>query len=71
MLRKIHNYLSIIILLPLINTVLTGVLFQFLSLWIGIPHENLKILMKFHQGSIFGLKSYYATLLGIYSLIQE
>ncbi|AUT00195.1 peptidase [Nostoc sp. CENA543] len=62
--RKYHRILGIIISLPLILTVLTGMLATFVREWsisIGVPAS---LLLSIHTGEIFHLEGMYPILNG-------
>jgi uncharacterized iron-regulated membrane protein len=63
--RKSHRYLSLIIALPLVLTVLTGMATTVAQEWplkIGLSSS---LLLKIHTGEILGLQAIYPILNGI------
>jgi uncharacterized membrane protein len=64
--RKYHRTIALIISLPLIATVLTGMLVTVVSEWsfinTGIPS---RVLLQIHTGEIFHLQAIYPILNGI------
>ncbi len=63
--RKYHRFLAPILMLPLILTVLTGMLVTVNQEWpisTGIPSS---LLLELHTGEIFGLGGFYPLLNGL------
>jgi hypothetical protein len=63
--RKYHRTLSIILCLPLLLTVLTGMGYTMISEWslnLGLTRS---LMMKLHTGEIFHLQGIYPILNGI------
>lgn len=63
--RKYHRWLGVILALPLMLTVLTGILTTFVREWsisIGIPAS---LLLSIHTGEIFHLEGIYPILNGV------
>ncbi len=63
--RKYHRFLALIVVLPLMLTVVTGMLTTMAESWslnLGIPRS---LLMKIHTGEIFHLGSIYPVLNGL------
>lgn len=65
--RSYHRFFSILILIPLTITVITGSLYS-IGRWLGLGKVDLKIYMYFHEGRYVGEPAVYTTLLGITTL---
>jgi len=65
--RSIHQMSAPFIFLPLLASALTGVAYRLGESWLGLPEEQVKILMTIHQGSYFGNvgKPIYVLLVGL------
>jgi hypothetical protein len=62
--RKYHRRLAIIMCLPLLITVLTGISYPILGDWLHL--DNLAgFILQVHSGSIFGLEAVYPVLNGL------
>ncbi len=62
--RKYHRRLAIIMCLPLLITVLTGISYSILSEWLHL--DNLAgFMLQIHSGSIFRLEAVYPVLNGL------
>lgn len=69
--RRIHRLLSIILLLPLTASALTGILFKLGEDWFHFSDGTLSVLMSIHQGSWLGkeLRPYYILFIGLGLLV--
>lgn len=65
--RKLHRILAPILLLPLLLTAITGVIYRLSLSWFHIPRNTVEILMNIHEGAFLGsqLKSVYVLLMGL------
>ena len=64
--RLLHRVLGGLLLLPLIATATTGILYKLGHSWFGISGETADLLMAIHEGAWLGksLKVYYSIILG-------
>jgi hypothetical protein len=62
--RKYHRQLAIIVFLPLLLTVITGVGYSILHEFLGL-NELAEIVLKVHNGEILGLEKIYPLLNGL------
>jgi hypothetical protein len=64
---KGHRYVGLVLLLPLMASAVTGILFRIGEEVFDIPYSIAKILMSIHQGSWLGpvLRPYYILLIGL------
>jgi hypothetical protein len=62
-----HRYVGLALLLPLMASAVTGILFRIGEEFFDIPYSIAKVLMSIHQGSWLGpvLRPYYILLLGL------
>ena len=63
--RKYHRTLAIILALPIVVTLITGVAVTLVGEWsvnIGVPRS---VLLSIHNGEIFGLQGIYPILNGL------
>jgi hypothetical protein len=63
--RKYHRWLSLVLALPLLLTLITGIVATLVSEWsldIGISRS---VLMGIHTGEIVGLQKFYPILDGV------
>lgn len=63
--RKYHRTLAIILALPIVVTLITGVAVTLVGEWsvnIGVPRS---VLLSIHNGKIFGLQGIYPILNGL------
>ncbi|HBK99606.1 MAG TPA: peptidase [Microcoleaceae bacterium UBA10368] len=63
--RKYHRILAIIIALPIILTVLTGMLTTIVKEWPINTEISSRLLLKIHTGEIFHLQAIYPILNGL------
>jgi hypothetical protein len=65
--RKWHRTLAPIVLLPLLVTVSTGVIYRISKDWLGLSREQVHFLMRFHEGEYLGhqLEPAYVLLNGL------
>lgn len=63
--RKYHRILAIIIALPIILTVLTGMLTTIVREWPINTEISSRLLLKIHTGEIFHLQAIYPILNGL------
>ncbi|MGB8690138.1 MAG: peptidase [Microcoleus sp.] len=63
--RKYHRILAIIIALPIILTVLTGMLTTIVREWPINTEISSRLLLKIHTGEIFHLQGIYPILNGL------
>ncbi|QFS49706.1 PepSY-associated TM helix domain-containing protein [Nostoc sphaeroides] len=65
--RTIHSIVAPIIFLPLLTSAVTGIAYRVGESWLGLPEEQIELLMTIHQGSYFGSfgKSIYVFLVGL------
>ncbi|MEA5579668.1 PepSY domain-containing protein [Anabaena sp. UHCC 0451] len=65
--RTIHGILAPIIFLPLLASAITGIAYRVGESWLGLPEEQIELLMTIHQGSYFGSfgKPIYVVLVGL------
>ena len=62
--RKYHRQLAVIVFLPLLLTVITGVAYSILHELLGL-NELAEIVLKLHNGEIIGLEKIYPLLNGL------
>ncbi|OIP75836.1 MAG: hypothetical protein AUK48_06680 [Oscillatoriales cyanobacterium CG2_30_44_21] len=71
--RKIHRFIAPILVLPLLLTTITGVIYRVGRSWFGMSKDLGKVLLDIHQGSFLGsdLRTFYVFLdgLGLIGLI--
>ncbi|MEA5582032.1 PepSY-associated TM helix domain-containing protein [Nodularia harveyana UHCC-0300] len=65
--RRIHSVIAPIIFLPLLVSAITGISYSLGERWLGLPEEQIELLMTIHQGSYFGSvgKPIYVFLIGL------
>lgn len=65
--RKLHATLAPFVLLPLIITVATGVMYRLGKSWLGLTRDQVHILMVIHEGEYLGhtLEPIYVLLNGL------
>ena len=65
--RSIHSIVAPIIFLPLFASAITGIAYRVGESWLGLPEEQIELLMTIHQGSYFGSfgKPIYVLLVGL------
>ncbi|MEL6462672.1 MAG: PepSY domain-containing protein [Cyanobacteria bacterium J06621_15] len=67
LLRKLHLTIAPIVILPLLITVSTGVIYRISKDWFGLSRNQVHFLMVLHEGEYFGktLESVYVLLNGL------
>ncbi|RMH64581.1 MAG: PepSY domain-containing protein [Cyanobacteria bacterium J003] len=70
--RVIHQYGALFLLLPLLISAITGVMYHLSRYWLGLPKERVAILLQVHEGAYLGagLKPLYVLLLGMALLLM-
>lgn len=70
--RWFHRIASIILILPLATTALTGIGYRLTQSWLGWPKERAQWLMNLHQGSYLGkdYRLYYVLFIGLGLLLM-
>lgn len=70
--RWFHRIASIILLIPLAITALTGIGYRLTQSWLGWPKERAQWLMNLHQGSYLGkdYRLYYVLFIGLGLLLM-
>ncbi|BCX11214.1 MAG: hypothetical protein KatS3mg067_0152 [Thermosynechococcus sp.] len=70
--RVIHQYGALVLLLPLLISAITGVMYHLSRYWLGLPKERVAILLQIHEGAYLGaaLKPLYVLLLGTALLLM-
>ncbi|MDB9525674.1 PepSY domain-containing protein [Oscillatoria sp. CS-180] len=65
--RKLHRTLAPIVLLPLLTTAITGVVYRLSKDWFGLSRDQVHILMTIHEGEYLGptLEPFYVLLNGL------
>lgn len=65
--RKLHRTLAPIVLLPLLVTVTTGVIYRLSKDWFGLSRDQVHFLMTIHEGEYLGstLEPFYVLLNGL------
>ena len=66
-LRKLHLTIAPIVILPLLITVSTGVIYRISKDWFGLSRDQVHFLMVLHEGEYFGktLEPVYVLLNGL------
>jgi uncharacterized iron-regulated membrane protein len=69
--RNIHRLLAPIALLPLMLSAGTGIAYRLSINWLGVSEEQVKFLLKLHEGAYLGstLRPFYVLLVGAGLLI--
>jgi hypothetical protein len=62
--RRYHRQISVMMCIPLILTVITGIAYPIFSEWFSLP-EMAGLMIQIHSGRIFGLEAIYPVLNGI------
>ena len=52
--REFHSLMAPIVLLPLLVTVTTGVIYRLGKSWFGLSRDQVHFLMVIHEGEFFG-----------------
>lgn len=65
--RLWHRMLGVALLLPLLATAVTGILFKLGNAWWGFSEGTLDLLMHIHEGAWLGrdLKAFYVLIMGL------
>jgi len=65
--RKWHRNLAPVVLLPLLLTVSTGVIYRLAKDWFGLSRDQVHFLMSIHEGEYLGdtLKPFYVLFNGL------
>jgi DMSO/TMAO reductase YedYZ heme-binding membrane subunit len=65
--RKFHRTVALIVLLPLVVTVFTGVSYRLGKSWIGLSRDQVHFLMEIHEGEYLGqtLEPFYVLFNGL------
>ena len=65
--RKWHSTLAPIVMLPLMMTVSTGVIYRLSKDWFGLSRDQVHFLMSIHEGEYLGhtLEPFYVLLNGL------
>ncbi len=65
--RKLHRAIAPLVLLPLLVTVSSGVLYRLSKDWLGLSRDQVHILMSLHEGEYLGptLEPFYVLLNGL------
>jgi len=65
--RKFHRTVAPIVLLPLLVTVTTGVVYRLSKDWFGLSRDQVHFLMTLHEGEYLGptLEPFYVLLNGL------
>jgi hypothetical protein len=65
--RKLHSTLAPIVMLPLLVTVTTGVIYRLSKDWFGLTRDQVHFLMSIHEGEYLGatLEPFYVLLNGL------
>lgn len=65
--RKMHRWLGIILMLPLLISAVTGIAFKLGEEWFHMPEDSLKFLMMLHEGDWLGKqgKPFYVLFVGL------
>ena len=65
--RKWHSALAPIVMLPLIMTVCTGVIYRLSKDWFGLSRDQVHFLMSIHEGEYLGhtLEPFYVLFNGL------
>jgi len=65
--RQLHRTVAPIVLLPLLITVTTGVLYRLSKDWFGLSRDQVHFLMTLHEGEYLGstLEPFYVLLNGL------
>ena len=65
--RKLHRMIAPIVILPLLFTVSTGVIYRIAKSWFGVSRDQIHILMSIHEGEYLGqtLEPIYVLLNGL------
>ena len=70
--RNIHRFLAPIALLPLMLSAGTGIAYRLSINWLGVSEDQVKFLLKLHEGAYLGstLRPFYVLLVGAGLLIM-
>ncbi len=65
--RKLHSTVAPIVMLPLLVTVTTGVVYRLSKDWFGLTRDQVHVLMVIHEGEYLGhtLEPFYVLLNGL------
>ncbi|MEC4804530.1 MAG: hypothetical protein SAJ12_12980 [Jaaginema sp. PMC 1079.18] len=65
--RRLHSTLAPIVLLPLLITIFTGVIYRLGKSWFGLSRDQVHFLMTIHEGEYLGdfLEPIYVLLNGL------
>lgn len=65
--RKLHRTIAPIVLLPLLITVITGMIYRLSKDWFGLSRDQVHFLMTLHEGEYLGptLEPIYVLLNGL------
>lgn len=65
--RKLHRTLAPVVLLPLLVTVTTGVVYRLSKDWLGLSRDQVHFLMTIHEGEYLGstLEPFYVLFNGL------
>lgn len=63
--RKYHRLLALIMSLPLGLTILSGLLYSLMLVWLPVDGLTLQLMMRIHTGTIVRLGSVYPILTGL------
>ncbi|NEQ46364.1 MAG: PepSY domain-containing protein [Leptolyngbya sp. SIOISBB] len=65
--RKLHRTVAPIVLLPLLITVTTGMIYRLSKDWLGLSRDQVHFLMTLHEGEYLGpnLEPFYVLLNGL------
>jgi hypothetical protein len=68
--RKLHQTIAPLVILPLSLTILTGVTYRLAKSWFNLPREQVHWLMVIHEGEYLGqfLEPFYVLLNGLGAL---
>ncbi|MEM8642187.1 MAG: PepSY domain-containing protein [Cyanobacteria bacterium P01_G01_bin.54] len=72
LLRTLHRQLAPFIMLPLVITILTGVIYRVGKAWFGLTRDQVHWLMVIHEGEYLGkfLEPFYVLLNGLGALFM-
>jgi uncharacterized iron-regulated membrane protein len=62
--RKFHRQLALIVTLPLLLTIITGIAFPIVEDWLG-NKKLAEAIIDLHSGKTFGLESIYPVINGL------
>jgi len=62
--RKFHRQLALIVTLPLLLTIITGIAFPIVEKWLG-NKKLAEVIIDLHSGKTFGLASIYPVVNGL------